>query len=73
MRRKSAEVTVTVHGPDTEEAACELAKLVAGVHADAAGRYIQKLSCGSEQKLRLLSELIKAAKKVDKKSSENVP
>ena len=64
ISRKSVPIQVIVHSPRTEEGKRELAKRVAGVHADMVNRYIQKLNCPSEQKVQLLDAVIKTAAKM---------
>lgn len=59
-----------VHYPKTEEGKRELAKCVAGVHADMVNRYISKLNCPFKQKEQLLNSIIDAAKK---KAGEQPP
>ena len=61
--RTSAPIHVIVHAPKTEIGQLELAKRVAGVHADLVHRYIQKLRCPSEEKAALLDAVIATAKK----------
>ena len=51
-----------VHAPKTEAGRQELAKRVAGVHADLVHRYIQTLRCPSAEKAALLDAVIAAAK-----------
>ena len=63
MSRKSPEINVIVHYPQTEEGRRELARRVAGVHADMVSQYIQKLDCPTEQKEKLLDAVIETAKK----------
>ena len=63
IARKSAPINVIVHYLKTEKGKCELAERVAGVHADMANRYIQKLNCPSEQKVALLDAVIASSKK----------
>ena len=62
MARKSPEINVIVHYPETEEGKRELARRVASVHADMVSQYIQKLDCPSEQKEKLLDAVIETAK-----------
>lgn len=54
---------MTVQYPNTEEGRSELARRVAGVHADLVNRYIQKLNCPSQQKLALLDAVIQSGQK----------
>lgn len=63
ISRKSAPIHVIVHAPKTEAGQQELAKRVAGVHADLVRRYIQKLRCPSEEKAALLDAVIATVKK----------
>lgn len=62
MGRKRPEPVAVIHGPETEQAGLELAKRVAGVHADMVSRYIQNMSCGTDQKLALFDAIIKSAR-----------
>lgn len=63
IARTSAPIHVIVHYPKTEEGRRELAKCIAGVHADMVNQYIRKLNCPSEQKEQLLNAVIETAKK----------
>ena len=47
-----------MHYPQTEDGRQELAKRVAGVHADMVSQTIQKLNCTSEQKGKLLDAIM---------------
>ena len=58
MARTSAPINVIVYYPKTEAGKRELAKRVAGVHADFVHQYIRKLDCPSEQKVQLLNAVI---------------
>lgn len=60
IARKSAPINVIVHYPKNEEGKRELAKRVAGVHADMVNQHIKKLNCPSEQKVQLLDAVIKS-------------
>ena len=59
IARKSAPITVVVYHPKTEAGQRELAQRVAGVHADVVSEYIMRMSCPTEQKVRLLDAVIK--------------
>ena len=50
-------VNVIVHHPEKPENINALQKKVAVVHADAVLRYVQKLNCPKEQKLKLMNAL----------------
>ena len=50
-----------VYYPQTEEGKRELARRVAGVHADMVHQYINKLNCPTEQKMQLLDAVIETA------------
>ena len=53
---------VTVHYPKDKEDLLELQKRVAVVHAEAILKYIIKIPCPKEQKIKILADLIEAAK-----------
>jgi len=53
-------LNIIVHHPKSEENIGALRKKVAHVHAEAAIRYIQKLSCSQEQRMKLHNEVKKA-------------
>lgn len=61
MGRKRKETKVCIHIPETEEALYELSGRAATVHADMVISYIKKLSCTTDQKLKLFDALIKSA------------
>ena len=61
MGRTGAAIHVIVYDPKTETGRQELARRVAGVHADMIIESVKKLNCPSEQKGRLLNSVIKAA------------
>lgn len=61
IARKSAEINVIVYYPKTEEGKRELARRVAGVHADMVQQYIKKLDCPPEQKTQLVDAVIQTA------------
>ena len=63
INKKSASINVIVHYPKTAKGQHELAKRVAGVHADMVNQQIRKLNCPTEQKSALLNAVISAAKK----------
>lgn len=60
IARKIAPINVIVHYPKTEEGKRELAKSVAGVHADMVNQHIKKTNCPSDQKVQLLNAVIKS-------------
>ena len=49
---------IIVHHPKSQEDISILQKKVAAVHAEAVLRYIDKLPCPKEQKLKLLNAVI---------------
>ena len=61
IAKKSAPINVIVHYPKTEQGKRELAKQVAGVHADMVNQYIKNLNCPSDQKVELLDAVIASA------------
>ena len=61
IARRSSPINVIVYYPKTQEGQHELARRVAGVHADMVNQYIKKLNCPSEQKVRLLDAVIRSA------------
>lgn len=65
ISRRSAPIQVVMHYPPTEAGTLELARRVASVHADAVNRKIQKLTCPTQQKQRLLAAIIQAAASED--------
>ena len=54
---------MVVHYPKTEEGKRELARRIAGTHADMVNQYISKLNCPFKQKEQLLNSIIDTAKK----------
>ena len=50
-------MNVIVHHPENPENIIALQKKVAVVHAEAVLRYVQKLNCPKEQKLKLMNAL----------------
>lgn len=66
MARKSTPVNVITHYPTTEKGKRELANRTACVHASWVNQTLKKLTCPSEQKLKLLDAMI------DSLSSEKV-
>lgn len=58
MARKSTPVNVITHYPTTEEGIRELANRAACVHASWMNQTLKKLTCPSEQKLKLLDSVI---------------
>ena len=50
-------MNVIVHYPKNPENIIALQKKAAAVHADAVLRYVQKLNCPKEQKLKLINAL----------------
>lgn len=58
MARKSTKIHVIVHYPGTEAGKKELAKRVAGIHAETVSLCIKKLNCPSAQKEFLLDAVI---------------
>ena len=50
---------IVVYGKGTQEKQAELNARVARVHAEYVARYIEKLNCPTEQKLRLLDAVAK--------------
>lgn len=61
IARKSDEINVIVYYPKTEKGKRELARRVAGVHADMVQQYIKKLDCPLEQKTQLVDAVIQTA------------
>ena len=61
---------MVVHYPKTEEGKRELARRIAGTHADMVNQYINKLNCPFKQKEQLLNSIIDTAKK---KAGERSP
>ena len=61
MGRTGAAIHVIVYDPKTETGRQELARRVAGVHADMIIESVKKLNCPSEHKKRLLDAAIKTA------------
>lgn len=57
-------IQIIVHYPQTLEKQQELEKRVAIVHAQAVGKYIERLTCPTKQKAILFDQIIK------KKSAE---
>jgi hypothetical protein len=55
-------VNIIVHYPKDPESLDVLRKRAAAIHAEAAIRYIQKLPCPREQRLKLLDSLIEKAR-----------
>ncbi len=62
--RKPTPVHLIIHFPHTEEAAAELARRAAAIHADAVLRQVKELSCPVEQKMELLEAVIGKRKAV---------
>lgn len=58
MARKSTPITVITHYPTTEEGRREFSKRAASVHAGWVNQTLKKLTCPSEQKLKLLDAVI---------------
>lgn len=58
-----APFTMTVHSPCTQSDREALARQVACIHAQAASRRIQALTCPSGQKLALLDAVLDASRK----------
>ncbi len=52
------QVKVLVHYPRTEQGRSELCTRIAKFHANYVAWYIEKLSCPTEQKLRLLDAIV---------------
>lgn len=61
MGRTGTAIHVIVYDPKTETGRQELARRVAGVHADMIIESVKKLNCPSDQKKRLLDAVIKTA------------
>lgn len=57
---KGVSIHVIVYYPETEKGKRELARCVAGVHADLVHQYIKKLNCPSGQKAQLLDAVVKS-------------
>ena len=61
IARKHIPINLIVYLPGTETGKRELAQRIAEVHADFVHRYINKLTCPTEQKVRLLDAVISDA------------
>ena len=59
--RKPTPVNLIVYRPRTEQEQTELARRIAGIHADAVLRQVKELSCPAEQKKELLEGVIEAS------------
>lgn len=58
--RTSVPIQVKMYLPQTEEGHQDLARRVAGVHADAVVEKIKNLPCSKEQKQALIDDVLKA-------------
>lgn len=67
--RKSAQIMLTVHYPDSEEAVTALKRRVSELHAYGIHQHLQGLNCPEFQKLALLDAIIEA---LHNKSSEQM-
>ena len=61
--RKPTPVNLIVYRPRTEQEQTELARRIAGIHAETVLRQVQELSCPAEQKRELLDAVIKECTK----------
>lgn len=61
-----------MHHPKTEEGKQELARRLAGVHADYVICTINNLKCPTKQKLELLQAVIDTAKEADRSRKHNL-
>lgn len=56
--RKPTPVNLIVYRPRTEQEQTELARRIAGIHAETVLRQVQELSCPAEQKRELLEGIL---------------
>lgn len=63
--RKPTPVNLITYFPRTEQEQTELARRIAGIHAETVLRQVQELSCPAEQKRELLDRMIESVKKTD--------
>ena len=56
--RKPTPVNLIVYRPRTEQEQTELARRIAGIHAEIVLRQVQELSCPAEQKMELLEAVV---------------
>ena len=61
--RKPTPVNLIVYRPRTEQEQTELARRIAGIHAETVLRQVQELCCPAEQKRELLDAVIKECTK----------
>ena len=59
--RKPTPVNLIVYHPRTEQEQTELARRIAGIHAETVLRQVQELSCPAEQKRELLEAVVQTA------------
>ena len=59
--RKPTPVNLITYFPHTEEATAELARRIAGIHAETVLRQVKELSCPAEQKRELLEAVVQTA------------
>ena len=56
--RKPTPVNLIVYRPRTEQEQTELARRIAGIHAETVLRQVKELSCPAEQKRALLDAVV---------------
>ena len=59
--RKPTPVNLIVYRPSTEQEQTELARRIAGIHAETVLRQVQELSCPAAQKMELLEAIVQTA------------
>lgn len=59
--RKPTPVNLIVYRPRTEQEQTELARRIAGIHAETVLRQVKELSCPAEQKKELLEAIVQTA------------
>lgn len=59
--RKPTPVNLIVYRPRTEQEQTELARRIAGIHAETVLRQVKELSCPAEQKRELLEAVVQTA------------
>lgn len=60
--RKPTPVNLIVYRPRTEQEQTELARRIAGIHAETVLRQVKELSCPAEQKRELLEGVVEETK-----------
>lgn len=70
MAKRIESIKIQVYLPATNEGKADLAKRIAGIHADIAARRIQELNCPLSQKLALSDAVVRTARERAKAAAE---